>query len=442
MPVQISDVDETRQGMFIYDGAPSRYNEWEFRTMLKWEAVKDDDRKRREITSSIVDSLRGDASQAAMDLGRERLMAEDGVPQLASALLAAAFPKQKSEAKDLYKAGHNEAGVLSRQRGESMVNFVSRRRRWWMKLKTMDSTIELSTHTLGELMLDAARLGKVERLMVLTSTGNSTEFERIATAMMDQHERIHVDEKRQDRDSGVYQPKRRSYMPHRKPVRRQAFAAIDDIDADIEPSEQADPLQGLFGESDDNDQHGYVAEADEDDDQSEDDAEPESKEDAELQAFTACIDTGMTEAQVAMVVQTEVVAFMAFNSVAAPSDKGKGGKNKGRGKGKDRKPVRRFGFRGGKVRPRLTLEQRKQALAKLKEKTKCNVCGETGHWAGDKACKKKTAMLAIEAPVSVLRRLLPQQQYRTVFDGREDKRRRTTSSGRSDNLTVCSGRRS
>ena len=119
-----ADVDETRQGMFIYDGSASRYHEWEFRTLLKWEAVREDDKKRREITSSIVDSLRGDASQVAMDLGRETLMSKDGVQKLASALMTIAFPKQKSEAKELYKAGHNDSGMLSRQRGESMVNYV------------------------------------------------------------------------------------------------------------------------------------------------------------------------------------------------------------------------------------------------------------------------------------------------------------------------------
>ena len=117
-----SEVDESRQGMLIHDGPASRYHECEFRTMLKWESVKDDDKKRREITSSIVDSLRGDASQVAMDLGREILMSKDGVQKLASALMTMAFPKQKSEAKELYKAGHNESGLLSRQRGESMVN--------------------------------------------------------------------------------------------------------------------------------------------------------------------------------------------------------------------------------------------------------------------------------------------------------------------------------
>jgi len=75
----------------------------------------------------------------------------------------------------------------------------------------MDDTIKLSTETLGELMLDCSRLGKVERLMVLTSTGNSTEFEKVATALMGQHAQIHRDETRAERESNNYQPKRRFF---------------------------------------------------------------------------------------------------------------------------------------------------------------------------------------------------------------------------------------
>ncbi len=57
-----------------------------------------------------------------------------------------------------------------------MVNYVNRRKMWWTRLNNLDNTVELSTHTLGEFMLDAANVGKVERLMLLTSTGNSTEL--------------------------------------------------------------------------------------------------------------------------------------------------------------------------------------------------------------------------------------------------------------------------
>ena len=344
------DVDETRQGLFIYGGQPSRFHEWEFRTLLEMETAGTDEKKRKELTAQVVKALRGDAYQIAMDMGRDALMAADGVKDLVKKVLDHAFPKQKSEAKDLYRAGHLVDGPLSRQRGESVVGFISRRRRWWIKLQAMDSTIQLSKDTLGELMLDSSRLGKVERLMVLTSTSNSTDFDAIATALTDQHPQIHKEEKRTDRDSGSW--KSRKSAP-RKPYRshlgssRQAFAAEQYRygDSDLEEMAPApyntDPEQGLYGDDgtdpeqglyradewDADEFHGFVAEIDESEpDEIDDDDEPGNEVEAELRAFTACIETGMTEKEVASVVQTEVVAFMAFNRVAGnPQGKGKGG---------------------------------------------------------------------------------------------------------------------
>jgi len=94
-----ADVDETRQGIQIYSGESSRYHEWEFRTMLEIDSSNGEEKRRKEITSQVVKALRGDAYRIAMDIGREALMAEDGVPKLVAALLLNAFPQQKSEAK-------------------------------------------------------------------------------------------------------------------------------------------------------------------------------------------------------------------------------------------------------------------------------------------------------------------------------------------------------
>ena len=78
---QSREMDETRQGYVIYNGAPSRFHEWEFRTMMKHMATQDDDKKRNETTAQIIDSLRGDAATLAMDLGAETLMKKDGIPR-------------------------------------------------------------------------------------------------------------------------------------------------------------------------------------------------------------------------------------------------------------------------------------------------------------------------------------------------------------------------
>ena len=44
-------------------------------------------------------------------------------------------------------------------------------------------------------MLEAANLGKIESLLVLSSAGNDRKFDAIAKAMQDQHALIHLEEK-------------------------------------------------------------------------------------------------------------------------------------------------------------------------------------------------------------------------------------------------------
>ena len=43
------------------------------------------------------------------------------------------------------------------------------------------------------------------------------------------------------------------------------------------------------------------------------------------------------------------------------------------------------------MKTKLTLDQRKEALKKLKLRTRCNQCGEVGHWGGDPECSKVKA---------------------------------------------------
>ena len=76
-----------KAGQPIYSGTAGLYEEWKFRVMAKWDAMaglKEEDRisKRKDLASKVLDALRDDAMKIAMDLGRETLVAEDGVPKL------------------------------------------------------------------------------------------------------------------------------------------------------------------------------------------------------------------------------------------------------------------------------------------------------------------------------------------------------------------------
>ena len=58
-------LETTAKGDVIYSGSAAGFFEWEFRTLLKLKATKDEDMPK--VTSKIVEHLRGDAFQIAVD---------------------------------------------------------------------------------------------------------------------------------------------------------------------------------------------------------------------------------------------------------------------------------------------------------------------------------------------------------------------------------------
>ena len=106
--------------------------------------------------NEIVKGLNGDALQTAMDFSVDELVGPKGIEKLVDAMRLMVFPSKKSEAKELYRAGQKQNGMLSRQKGESMMAYISRRRRWWKLLKQMDDQVYISDYVLGDLLLDSA----------------------------------------------------------------------------------------------------------------------------------------------------------------------------------------------------------------------------------------------------------------------------------------------
>ena len=178
-----SSVQETKSGVFVYDGNAARFHEWEFRTSMRTRSSKEEDRLR--TMNSIVESLHGEAGQVAMDPGEEELMKPAGVKILIDAMRRHVFPQARAEEKELCKMGHKQHGAMARQASESMSNYVIRRRRWWRQLKDMDKEVNLSDSILGDLMLEASGLSNNEQLMILTSVNNVRNFDKLSQALMD-----------------------------------------------------------------------------------------------------------------------------------------------------------------------------------------------------------------------------------------------------------------
>ena len=141
----------TKSGSYIYHGEAANFHEWEFRTRLRVRTAGNDPEKYADAMSRVVDGLRGDAFIIAKEVGLERLWFVGGIPEHEQwywdgdwdttykpgvdipidAIRTSVFPLTTYEAKELFRQYCKPAGSLSRQNGESMQQYISRRRRCW-----------------------------------------------------------------------------------------------------------------------------------------------------------------------------------------------------------------------------------------------------------------------------------------------------------------------
>ena len=107
-------------------GDPHEFHTWEWKVTILAGSIEKG--KEHKIMNEIVKGLNGDALQTAMDFSVDELVVPKGIEKLVDAMRLMVFPSKKSEAKELYRAGHKQNGMLSRQKGESMMSYISRRR--------------------------------------------------------------------------------------------------------------------------------------------------------------------------------------------------------------------------------------------------------------------------------------------------------------------------
>ena len=349
----------TRDGVPIYDGSASGFHNWIFRTEVKWTAAKKEDRP--SVMSKIIEGLRGDAQNKAKDIGVTDLLADDGYKELTEALRKSIFPKKLAEAKVLYQQGHKMKGGLSRQPSEPMVNYISRRTRWWKQLVELDPDIGLSETIRGELLLESAGLNRNEQLMVLTSANNVRTFEAISAAVIDQHSHTHLDERSRrtpyggDRGSRsgksrYYEGRDKKYSRgrgfgrgsdrHRRQYpKRGTYVDIadDTLPGSDESDDHANDGPSSENSSDESETHAYysVARTHDHEDDAAEGPEVETMEDVQLVVFTAMQQDGYENEDIANVAQMESICFLGWNK-----DKGRsrgrsssaGSKRKGKSK--------------------------------------------------------------------------------------------------------------
>ena len=76
-----------------------------------------------------------------------------------------------------------------------MKEYVKRRGQAWRKMLELDDSFAISETIKGEMLLDAAGLTKIEKQLVVSSTLNHYEYDVVAKALQEQHERLHEEER-------------------------------------------------------------------------------------------------------------------------------------------------------------------------------------------------------------------------------------------------------
>ncbi|CAE7356892.1 RE1 [Symbiodinium natans] len=113
------------------------------------EGLPSSTKARTEMVHRVLEGLRDEAFELARDIGVDALTAPGGLRSFIERMREVVFPRATEEARELFRAGQRP-GTLSRQAGESMLSYISRRRRWWNLLKTLDASIELSEPMRGK----------------------------------------------------------------------------------------------------------------------------------------------------------------------------------------------------------------------------------------------------------------------------------------------------
>ena len=101
-------------------------------------SIQDDakrDRKVVELRSSVVEGFSDAFLLIAMDLGVGTLNTPTGGNVLFEKMRETIREAKDDEISEFYRLGAQTSGPLNRQRGEPMQSYISRRKRWWTRMR-------------------------------------------------------------------------------------------------------------------------------------------------------------------------------------------------------------------------------------------------------------------------------------------------------------------
>ena len=335
---------------------------------------------RTEMVQKVLEGLREEAFELARDIGVDVLTQPGGLRKFVEKLRDVVFPRASQEARELFKVGQ-KPGSPARQNGESVLSYVSRQRRWWKLLKTLDGSIELSEPMRVELLLKLSGLSRQEIIVIKACAPDAKSFESVAATLVEQYSGVHLREGRSLgqpnlRNSGNLQTRSGRPSGYRQKGKGKTYKAYT-ADAwyvyyEEDQDQEENCTEASYPAFDEEPAPGHLEDSE---------GDGEEYEDYELSESEAialnCLEELEESSEAGHAVQLQLAAHAAFGKAKG---KGKGKCKKGKGKGK-----------GKVVRSHLTLEQRREKLKSLKAKSECMRCGALGHWAGDPECKFPTS---------------------------------------------------
>ncbi|CAE7561028.1 RE2 [Symbiodinium necroappetens] len=372
---------ESRYGIPRYNGDASRLTEWVFRVKMLAEKEKSiseaEAKKLGSLPLRLVEGLSGQALKIAQQLDVSKLAAEGGVDYLIEKMSTELRPRRMQQARELYEAGAQQGGILSRQASESMAQYILRRRAWYRAMTDLSTDLKLPDLVLSEQLLLNAGLNDDQRLMIRTVVGDKMNFDRVAEELVNQHPRIH--------EKGAYHPFRKNeykgfpssspsskggpkgYRP--KPRYYNAFHA-ESVEDEAAYPEMNDEVYGDDGPDYLNEETGrsdyenpvYFSEA-EIGTYAEEHLAYLSESGLDIEDQEAC-------EFASELIQSEQDAYYARKGA---SHKGHGGFNKA--------SPPPFEISGS-----ISLDDKRARLRALKARTTCKRCGAVGHWSGDYEC--------------------------------------------------------
>ena len=286
--VQIGEGDpalttEGKNGIPRYAGDATKLAEYQFRVRLRQvreKLISDEEKKKiGPLGLRLVDGPSGPALQVVRDLPIEKLAEDQGPTFLLNALQAALQPRSNQEARELYQAGAQSGGILSRQTGESIASYVLRRRTWYTMMTDLDTKLKLPEQILAEQTLQNAGLSQDHQLLIRTAIGGEMTMGKLCEEMVAQHARIH---EREHRGKGY--GKSSAYKGMKGYGKKSSWRAYH-VEAE-ENAEWENTSQSLGGYEDLEDQsyHAYEIE------------EPYADEvDTVFEAYAALVENGMDE---------------------------------------------------------------------------------------------------------------------------------------------------